>query len=62
MNLENQLKILGKNLDDDDNLSKYNNIKNYLDAIYNHITEGIRIRSKCNWYEQGEKSTYFFLI
>ena len=27
-NKENQLKILEKNLDEDDNLSKYNDIKN----------------------------------
>ena len=58
--LENQLKILEKNLDEDDNLSKYNNIKNELNTIYDHITEGIRIRSKCNWYEHSEKSTNFF--
>ena len=52
-NLQNQLKILAKNLDEDDNLSKYSNIKNELDAIYHHITEGRRIRSKCHWYEHG---------
>ena len=60
-NLENQLKILEKCLDKDDNLSKYNAIKNELDAIYDHITEGIRIRSKCEWYEHSQKSTKFFL-
>ena len=49
-----------KDLDEDDNLSKYNNITNELDAIYDHITEGIRIRSKCNWYEHTKKSTIFF--
>ena len=59
--LENQLKIPKKNLDELDNLSKYNNIKNELDAIYDNITEGIRIRNKCNWYELREKSTKFFL-
>ena len=59
--MENQLKILEKCLDKDDNLSKYNTIKNELDAIYDHITEGIRIRSKCEWYEHSEKSTKFFL-
>ena len=59
--MENQLKILEKCLDKDDNLSKYNAIKNELDAIYDHITEGIRIRSKCEWYEHSEKSTKFFL-
>ena len=59
--LENQLKILEKNLDEDDNLSKYSNIKSELDAIYDHITEGIHIRSKCNWYIHSEKSFFFFL-
>ena len=58
--LENQLKELEKNLDED-NLSKYNSIENELDVIYDHITEGMRIRSKCNWYERGEKSKHFFL-
>ena len=58
-NLENQLKELEKNLDED-NLSKYNSIKNELDVIYDHITEGMRIRSKCNWYEHGENSKHLF--
>ena len=39
--------MLEKCLDEDDNLSKYNAIKNELDTIYDHITEGICIRSKC---------------
>ena len=59
--MENQLKILEKCLDEDDNLSKYNAIKNELAAIYDHITEGIRIRSKCDWYEHREKSAKSFL-
>ena len=46
---------------DEDNLSKYNSVKNGLDEIYDHIAEGTRIRSKCDWYEHGEKSTTFFL-
>ena len=32
-----------------------------LDKIYQEKTNGIRIRSKCNWYEHGEKSSKFFL-
>ena len=28
-------------------------------TIYDHITEGIRIISKCDWYEQRKKSTKF---
>ena len=49
-----------KCLDKDDNLSKYSAIKSELDAIYDHITEGIRIWSKCKWYEHSEKSSKFF--
>ena len=49
------------NLDEDDNLSKYNSIKNELDAIYKHTTEGICIRSECNWYEHREKLAKFFM-
>ena len=46
---------------DEDNLSKYDSVKNELDEIYDHIAEGIRIRSKCDWYEHGKKSTKLFL-
>ena len=31
---------------------------NYIDDLK---LEGLRIRSKCNWYENGEKSSKFFL-
>ena len=41
---------------------KHNNIKNELDTIYDHIVEGIRIRSKCNWYEHNKNQRFFFLI
>ena len=57
-NLEKQLK---RNLDED-NVSKYNSIKNELDVIYNHITEDIQIKSKCYWYEHGKKLTFFFFL
>ena len=46
-NLENQLKILEKSIDKDDDLSKYNSIKNKSNLIYD-ITDGIHITSKCN--------------
>ena len=59
--MENQLKILGEKLDDNDNQSKYSAIKIELGTIYDHITEGIRIKSKCDWYEHSKKSTKFFL-
>ena len=46
---------------DEDNLSKYNSVKNELYKICDHIAQRTRIRSKCDWYEHGEKSTIFFL-
>ena len=36
-------------------------LENKLDEIYDKEVEGLRIRSKCDWYEKGEKSTEFFL-
>ena len=39
----------------------YKVFKQQLDAIYEKATKGIKIRSKCNWYELGKKSTKFFL-
>ena len=39
-------------------LTKYNSIKNELKAIFDHIAESIRIRSKCDWYEHSEKSRF----
>ena len=61
MNLEKQLKILKNSLDEDDKLNTYNSIKNELDAIYDHVTEDMRIRSKYDWYEHSKKSTKFFI-
>ena len=39
----------------------YQVCKQQLDKIYEKKAKGIKIRSKCNWYEHGEKSTKFFL-
>ena len=55
--LESELKKLENNLESSENLSKYESLKNNLELIYDHIAEEDRLRSKCNWYEQGEKST-----
>ena len=49
------------NLNCDINLVEYINCKNQLKEIYDDIAKGIKVRSKCQWYEQGEKSTKFFL-
>ena len=59
--LENKLKELKVNLNTKDNVQSYNIYKKELDSIYDHIAEGIRIRSKCDWYQHGKKSTKCFL-
>ena len=46
-------------LDKDDNPSKYNSVKNELDAVYGNIIESIRIRSKCDLYEHSKKIKCF---
>ena len=60
--LESKLKELEGNLNTEDNIQSHNIYKKELDSIYDHITEGIRIRSKCDWYKHGKKSTKFFWI
>ena len=39
----------------------YQKSKNELEELHNLITEGYILRSKCQWYEEGEKSNKFFL-
>ena len=52
MHLENKLTL--------DN-PEYTKTNEKLDKIYQEKTNGIRIRSKCDWYELGEKSSKFYL-
>ena len=59
--LENKLKELEGNLNTEDNIQSYNIYKKEINSVYDHIAEVIRIRSKCDWYEHGEKSTKFYL-
>ena len=58
--LENKLKKLeaNANFQFGDN---YLECKNNLEQIYQEKANGIKIRSKCDWYEFGEKSSKFFL-
>ena len=59
--LEKELKKLEKNLNNFETNEYYLECKQKLQNIYTKKVNGIRIRSKCNWYENGEKSTKFFL-
>ena len=59
--LETTLKSHEKNSSTEENQCLYDKCKRDLEEIYDNITEGIRIRSRGQWYEEGEKSSKFFL-
>ena len=59
--LENKLKILENSLSCDKNTEEYHKCKVDLDEIYDKIAEGVKIRSKRQWYEENEKSKKYFL-
>ena len=42
-------------------MESYLNIKDKIEETYEKKTEGARIRSKCFWHEEGEKSSKFSL-
>ena len=42
-------------------VAEYENAKNELEKLYDYITNGIILRSKAHWYEEGEKNTKYFL-
>ena len=60
ISLELELKNLEINLNSKENRRLYNHCQNYLETIYDYIAAGIKTRSKCEWYKDGEKS-YFKL-
>ena len=59
--LETTLELLEKNLSTEENQCLYDKCKRDLEEIYDSIAEEIHIRSSCQWYEEGEKSSKFFL-
>ena len=59
--LENKIKELELLIIDDKSFDEYTKTKSELEKIYDNIAEGIKIQSKSNWYQNGEKCTKFFL-
>ena len=55
--LENNITVTSTDLE----LKEYNSVKQELEQIYNYITKGIILRTRTVWYEEGEKSTKYFL-
>ena len=58
--LEKKLKKFDSNLNSEANFDEYTKCKKDLEIIYERISEGVKTKSKCQWYE-GEKPTKFFL-
>ena len=59
--LEVKLTELEQNLSNDEAKEQYNAYRGEINEIYNEISNGIKIRSKCDWYKFGEKSNKLFL-
>ena len=60
-NFENRIKTLEQSLKNEDDFNAYNLCKLELENIYDKKAEGGKVRSNCEWYQQGEKPTKFFL-
>jgi hypothetical protein len=60
--LEQQVKMLERKLGTDASIGdRYIECKGKLNRMYDKITDGIIIRSRTQWHEEGEKSTKYFL-
>ena len=60
-NLENRIKTLEQNFKNEEDFYAYNLCELELENIYDKKAEGAKIRSKCEWYQHGEKPTKLFL-
>ena len=56
-----KLKELELNLSNNEAKELYNAYRVEINEIYDKISNSIKIRRKCSWYEFGEKSNKFFL-
>ena len=52
--------MINKTLSNDEAKEQYNAYRGEINEIYDEISNGIKIRSKCDWYKFGEKSNKFF--
>ena len=59
--MEIKIKNLEQNIINQDKFNEYKTAKDKLETFYDNIATGVKIRSKCNWYQYGEKSTEYFL-
>ena len=63
MKIRNKVKDLSSKLttsSTESEVKEYEECKAKLEKMYDHITQGIILRSKVAWYEKGEKSNKYF--
>ena len=59
--METKIKNLEQTIINEDKFNEYKTAKDELENFYDNIATGVKIRSKCDWYQYGEKSTKYFL-
>ena len=59
LNLVKKQNLLEGKLNCNEAKDEYNVCKENLNVVYDEIANGIKIRSRCNWYKLGEKSNKF---
>ena len=59
--LQVKRKVLEQNLSNDEAKEQYNAYRGKINEIYDEISNGIKIRSKCEWYKFCGKPNIFFL-
>ena len=59
--METKIKNLEQNITDEDKINDYKTTKDELEIRYDNIVTRVKIRSKCDWYQSGQKSTKCFL-
>ena len=60
LDMEKTIEDLETNLDEQQN-DKYCKAKAEFEKLWDEKTQGLIIRSRCNWYEMGEKNNSYFL-
>ena len=59
--LKTKIKNPEQNITDEDKSNEYKTAKDELKDLYDNFATGVKIRSKCDWYQYVEKSTKYFL-
>ena len=59
--METKIKKPEQNIINESKFNEYKTAKDELESFYDNIATGVRIRSKCDWYQYVEKSTKYFL-